>query len=258
MQPARAKIARNVRAGALRFVLLCLVQTVIVAAAIANDGKLNASITWTSDYFYRGYSKSHNAPSLQANVEYSGNTMGSGYFLGVWIAEVDFTDSFRDDASDFEIVPYFGWNQELSDDFRAELQFSRYIYNDRIFGKGADYYELYLFAHYRDLVSAEFAYGPDAYDIGIDTFNYQLTGRYPVLEHLDVSGGFGFYQVAKLFEYDYWYWNLGTTWHLVHFAIDLRYIGSKEVNEQMPVQSFWTVELPYDPAKLVISISVGF
>ena len=138
----------------------------------------------------------------------------------------------------------------MFDDHRVDLQLSRYIYDERIFGKGGDYYELYLFAHYRDLITFEFAYAPDAYDIGEDTFNYQLTARYPFLAALDASFGVGFFEASDSFEYDYWYWNAGVTWYFHHLAVDARYIGAKEVNEVFVEQHRWTGELPYQTAPI--------
>jgi uncharacterized protein (TIGR02001 family) len=255
LPPAQCDMVHHM--NTLRVATIAAMLMVIMPVS-ANNADINAFLSITSDYFWRGYSKSDNGPSLQANVEYESNTIGSGFFAGLWAAEVDFTDGSREDASHFEIVPYLGWSQELSKDYRLEGQLSRYIYDNRVFGKGADYYELYLFAHFRDVLSAEFAYAPDAYDIGIGSYNYQLTGRYPIFAATEFSGGGGFYQAADLFEYDYWYWNAGLTVRLARLAVDLRYIGSREVNETHLTRRFWTTELPYETAKLVLTISVGF
>ncbi len=248
---------RDPRRLARRIAVVILIWCGVPAAALG-ESVFNASLTLTSDFFWRGYSKSDDGPSLQANAEYSSNIAGSGYFLGAWVAEVDFTDGDRADASRWELVPYFGWSQAVADDYRLDVQLSRYIYDERIFGKGADYYELYVFAHYRDIVTAEFAYAPDSYDIGEDTFNYQLIGRYPLLAMLEVSAGVGFFRAVDLYEYDYWYWNLGVTWHIEHFAVDVRYFGSAEVNEKHLERSFWVRELPFEKAEMILTISLGF
>lgn len=114
------------------------------------------------------------------------------------------------------------------------------------------------FGHFRDLATLEVSYAPEPYGIGPDTWNYQFTGRYPLLASLEASAGIGYYDAVDLFQYDYWYWNVGTTWRGEYLSVDLRYIGSSEVNVVELTGNFWAEDLPFESAKIVITISVGF
>lgn len=238
--------------------LILLGSSSFPAQANVFDGEVHANVIFTSDYFWRGYSKSDNGPSFQFNVDYDAVGADSGPYAGVWAASIDFTDHEFESASDYEFVLYAGWSQVFGEDFRLDAQLSQYFYNDQLFGKDSEYLEIYLFGHYKDIASIEFAYAPEAYGIGPDTFNYQFTMRYPLPLNFEPSAGVGYYQAFDLFEYDYWYWNLGATWRGDYLAVDLRYFGSAEVNEFELTRNFWVEELPFEQSKIVITISVGF
>ena len=238
--------------------LILAIGFVQLAQADLTDGDFHTTLSFTSDFFWRGYSKSAESPSYQLNVDYDAVGSDSGVFAGAWAATIDFTDREFESASDYEFVLYLGWSQEISEDFRIDAQLTQYLYNDQLFGRDSDYLEIYLFGHFRDLATLEVSYAPEPYGIGPDTWNYQFTGRYPLLASLEASAGIGYYDAVDLFQYDYWYWNVGTTWRGEYLSVDLRYIGSSEVNVVELTGNFWAEDLPFESAKIVITISVGF
>lgn len=239
--------------------LILLITFPCLSSADLTDGEFHASLNFTSDFFWRGYSKSADSPSYQLNLDYDAVGSGSGFFAGAWAATIDFTDREFESASDYEFVLYLGWSQEITQDFRIDAQLSQYLYDDELFGRNSEYLEIYLFGHYQDLATFEVSYAPEAYGIGPDTWNYQFTARYPLLAMFEASAGIGYYDAIDLFQYDYWYWNVGATWRGEYLAVDLRYIGSSEVNVvELTGNNFWEEDLPFETAKVVITISVGF
>ena len=65
--------------------------------AQAQDIEVSHSVTLTSDYLFRGVSRSNGGPAIQGNVEFSN---GSGAYGGLWASstETDFDASIELDA----------------------------------------------------------------------------------------------------------------------------------------------------------------
>lgn len=215
--------------------------------------KFSALLTFATNYFYRGYSKSDNNPVLRANVDYE---HGSGFYLGTWVSWVDFNDKHYQDRSDVEFYPYVGYLYKLNDDWRIDTTVSRYIFNDKIEGRYSDYNEYSLTLKYRDLISASFAYADDAYHRDKDTYNYEVTGRYPITSYLEASAGIGHNEAFHLLEYNTLYWNAGFTWYFHRYAaMDFRYVDftwTKTSDKLGPL------ELPYATSEFLFSITAGF
>lgn len=221
--------------------------------ALAADTVTAVSVGFTTDYQWRGYSKSDAGPSLQANLDHAAIGNGSGWFAGLWAATVDFGSHDDGDAS-YELVTYAGWSEALGADLRLDLQLSGYFYDGDVLGLSGDYAEVYLFAHYRDLLTLEYAYAPQAYGSDANLHSTQLNGRYPLTRSVEASAGAGFSWARRLFEYDYFYWNAGLTWTLAHAALDLRYFGSADTNEG----GRDTREVDHAAASVVLSVTIGF
>ena len=211
-----------------------------------------ALATISTEYFYRGYSKSGNHPSIRANVDYD---HASGFFVGSWISWVDFEDNGYGDRSNVEFYPYVGFSHKLDDQWRIETSVSRYLYDGRIFGKFSDYNEYSASVHYSDLASLRFDFANDAYNRGGGAANIELTGRYPIFTHWSVSAGLGYNNATPALEYDTLYWNLGVTWFFKHGSLDLRYADYADAGVS---SEYGALELPELKQKFIFSLSVGF
>lgn len=175
-----------------------------------------------TDYVYRGYSKSRGHPVVQAHADYQGN---AGWFAGLGVSQVRFDDPLNRERAEVELKPYLGWNLPLSSDWRAEFSVSGYLYDSKIFGRDADYSEIYASLHYLDWLSARASIAPDAYQRGADVLNYELTYRRDLLDNVQFSSGLGYHQAGELLGRDYFYWNAGISWFATSYlAIDLRYV----------------------------------
>ncbi len=230
----------------LAFVIMLFYSTLSLA-------EFHGTVTATNDYIWRGYSKTDGGFALQANLDYE---FSSGFYLGTTISNIDFGDDEFNDRANIEVIPYLGWTLNLAEDWRIDLQWSRYFYDGKIFGQHADYNEFYLFLHYRDLLTTSVSFSEDSYHQGHVTGEYGLTGRYPITDVIEFSSSIGYSQIKEILEYDYLHWNAGFTYSFKYVALDFRYMDAVEATA--PVEMDWQ----YDPNVLEptfdFSISIGF
>jgi len=217
---------------------------------------VHATVTAMSENIGKGFSKSAGDFSGQVNLDYQHD---SGFYLGANTAYVNFGDS-NSDAAHVEITPYAGWTFKLSDDWRLDGQWSRYLYDGKIFGLPSDYNDMSLFVHFRDVLSASVSFSEDYYQRGHAAANYELTGRYPVTDFLELSSGVGYTQAKQALEYDYLYWNAGVSGFYKFVTLDLRYVHAVDTannaNSRVDNHSDYYPP-PIDPTFL-FSISAGF
>ncbi len=224
------------------------------------QAEIHATLTGTTNYVFRMYSKSDNKPAIQANVDYQ-HTLG--FYTGATASSFDIGPSELPafftplNPAQVEIVPYVGWSYTFADDWRLDLQYSRYFYDGKVYSLNADYNEFYLFLHYKDLLSAQASYAEDFYGIKGSSFFYELTGRYPITDFLQLSGTAGYAQTKDILFDDYAYWNAGLTASYKFISLDLRYYGARELKIgdllDVPVDHPHTLQ-----GTLVFSASIGF
>lgn len=211
-----------------------------------------ALASFSTNYAYRGYSKSANHPTVRANLDY-GHT--SGFFVGSWVSWVDFEDDGYADRSYVEFYPYAGFHYRLADVWQIETSISRYLYSGRIDGKFSDYNEYGVAVHYSDLVSLRFDFANDAYHRGAGAENIEVTGRYPLFADVSLAVGLGYNNATPAVEYNTLYWNLGLTWFFKYGALDLRYADASEMAKSNHPN---VLDLPYLKQNFIFSLSVGF
>ncbi|WP_394753984.1 TorF family putative porin [Crenothrix sp.] len=234
--------------------ILCLVLLLYPATSCA---KLRATVTMTTNNVQRWFTKSNNNVAAQANLDYQHS---SGLYLGSSVSNIDFESDEHPDSSHVEIIPYLGWSFKLAEKWRIDAQWSRYLYDGEVFGHAADYNEYYLFVHYNDLFTGRISFSDDYYNVGHSVIDYQLTGKYPVLDNLEFSASFGYSQTQAALGSDYPYWNAGFTYYYKFLAVDLRYMDATEtsVNYATEVQMHKLYNPPLLDSSVVFSISLGF
>ncbi len=233
---------------------------------VAFPGLLYADVhgtaTFTTNYVWRMYSKSNNGPAIQGNLDYQ---HPSGVYLGASASNVNFGVSeqgpefFFPNSAQVEVSPYVGWSYKIADDWRMDLQYNRYFYDNSLYGKNPDYNEFYFFLHYKDLLSVQASYVDDFYGLGGDAYFYELTGRYPITDYLEFSSSFGYARTKDAYEADYPYWNVGLTGRYKFIALDLRYHDAREIH--YTDQTGEVVQIDYPnmlTPTFVFSVSVGF
>lgn len=242
------KVALSIQTSGLIFMLFY---------SSVNCAELHATLTMATNNVGRWFTKNDNNPALQANADYQHT---SGLFLGGSVSNIDFEFKEQGNSAHIEIIPYLGWNVNLSDQWRLDAQWSRYLFDGNIFGHQADYNEYYLFLHYKDLFSGRVSFSDDYYAVGNYAIAYELTGRYPLSDSLELSATFGYSQTSAALGSDYPYWNTGITYYYKFIALDLRYMDATEIAIDPGVMN--KMHERYDPplinAVCVFSISMGF
>jgi uncharacterized protein (TIGR02001 family) len=226
------------------------------------NAEVHGTLTGTTDYIWRMYSKSNGKPAIQANVDYQ---HASGIFIGASASNFNVGPSEQEediifpDSAQVEITPYLGWSYKLAESWRVDLQYARYIYDNKIYALEADYNEFYLLLHFKDLLSFQASYIDDYYGLGKDSFFYEATGRYPLNDYFELSSGIGFAQTKRPLDANYTYWNAGVTARYKFVALDLRYYDARE---HYYLDDFGENISPDHPKTLkstvVLSISIGF
>ena len=237
--------------------ILCIAGLISLTPMIHAD--LHGTVTGTTNYIWRMYSKSNNEPAIQGNLDYQhsswfyGGASVASFNIGLSEVREDFHFSNQAQA---EVAPYLGWSFNLTDDWRLDSQYSRYFYDGNIYEFSGDYNEYYLFLHYKDLLTLHTSFTDNFYGMGDIAFNYEFTGRYPITDYLEFSSTFGYSQVRHVLSADYPYWNVGLTGRYKFIALDLRYYDAREIYFES--QNL----LPDHPdtvkATVVLSLSVGF
>ena len=245
------------------FLVLCRIcMVVILCSSGFAYAELHGTITGTTNYISRMYSKSDRNPAIQGNLDYQHT---SGLYAGVSASTFDIgkneqeEDLIYPNAAGVEVTPYAGWSYQFADDWRMDLQYSRYIFDNLIFSRQGDYSEYYLFLHYKSYLSAQFSYSDSFYGLKGDSFFYELTGRYPLTDFLEFSSTFGYARNKDVQDADYPYWNVGLTGRYKFIALDLRYYDAREIYYLDELGGNISPDHPETvKATVVLSISVGF
>jgi uncharacterized protein (TIGR02001 family) len=218
------------------------------------DTKYSASLKITSNYLYRGYSKSQGHPAIQGNIDYEHR---SDFFIGSWLSQVEFGDKSFNDRANIEANPYAGMSLGLLENWRIEATLAGYLYDGKVYGRTSDYGELYALLHFRDLVTVRLGDSYDAYGRGRSILDYAVDLRLPLTDTIEVSAGMGYEDANAVLSYNYIYWNIGATWFLHrHAAIDLRYYNTHRFDKREDATAGF--ELPPIGPPLVFSLSIGF
>lgn len=219
--------------------------------------ELSGSLTGATDYIWRGYSKSDGKPVVQANIDYE---FKSGIYLGTFASSINFADHGFESRSTIEFRPYLGFAYKLSDDWRFNTAWSRYIYNGRIFGQDVDYNEFYFYSHFRDLLTVNFNFSENSYQQNHMSFNSEIIGRYPITDSIEISSTFGYNKQKKVLHYDYLYWTSGLTLHFSrNVGIDVRYYGGVDASTKKEESlSHWQFHPHVVDNRIVFSITAGF
>lgn len=235
----------------MRLVLssFCLLA-LLLSSAWAGD--YSALATISNIYFYRGYSKSGDGPSIRLYADYNHT---SGFYAQTWISWVSFEDKGFADRANLEFYPSLGFSYEWDEKWRLDAAFSYYLYDGRLFGTSPDYAEYSALMHFRDLFTVRIDFSDNYYNSGLTALNYAMTGRYPIAANLQASAGLGYNDADRLLEYNNLYWNLGITWFFKYGALDFRYLDAVHTSTLHGSQR---LVLPDLSDNFAISFSVGF
>jgi len=198
-----------------------LVCVVLLNAAplTASSADLSGYLVLTSDYVWRGVTQSNGDPAAQLGGDVA---FDSGIYAGVWGSTVDINNG-GDRQRDTELTYYLGYSHDVGSRWVLGASVVVYTYPGQTGAVDYNYEEVMLMTNYDDRVWLEYAYSPDLYNTGFDSHNVEVFTEWPAGKHLVIGAGAGYYDVSNFVGDGYAYWELGVTWPIRRFDIDLRY-----------------------------------
>jgi uncharacterized protein (TIGR02001 family) len=191
---------------------------------------LSVYLVLTTDYVWRGVTQSDGDAAAQLGAEVN---FESGFHAGLWGSTVDI-DNGADRQRDTEVIYYLGYAHDLDSRWTLGANIVAYTYPGQSGAVDYGYEELIVSANFKDRAWFEYAYSPDLYNSGASAQNVELYTEWPAGKHLVVGAGAGYYDVSDLVGTGYGYWELGVTWPISRFDLDLRY---HDTNRPVPIIS---------------------
>jgi len=191
----------------LRSIVLCCV----LCSSPARADRWGANVAVASDHVVHGVSRTEGGPVYQADVDWASD---QGWTAALWASTLNRylpTDPQR------EIDLYLGKYWTLNKDWGLRADVARYFFSPNGPRPSYDYTQAHAALTFRELVELTVAWSPDysgyTYHGGSvlnrSTFNYELSGRYPVTRWLSLTTGLGYFDLQELFGVGYWYWSAG-------------------------------------------------
>lgn len=185
------------------------------------SGSLAGSLTFTTDYRFRGVSQTFGDPALQGGAEF---TMPSNFYLGTWASVVD--KEFYANTRGLEWDLYAGYKRQLRDGVVVDIGLLQYLFPSESRYSTLEAYagighEWLSFRYYHSLSNRFFgvagARGSQYYDL---TANYPLgnglhaVGHYGIQRIHDNGGDYTDFRVGVTQEWK------GLTWGASYFKTD--------------------------------------
>lgn len=216
-----------------------------LAGANAAQAEISANVSLTSDYVFRGVSLSDNGPAIQGGFDWT----SEHFYAGTWASSVTegiemdvyggFTPTTGPLQWDLGAVAYF---YPGADDDDAEFDYVEYLVTAS------------LPLTDRFTVGAGFYYAPDNYGDTGEAPYYEVNAEFAPMDALLLSGAFGNQSVENpdgvaggAEEDDYNTWNVGGTYALHGFSIDLRYHDT-DIDAGSDIEFYTYGEPSYDAA----------
>ena len=227
------------------------VATASITGAGAAQAETTANVALTTDYVFRGVSLSDNGPAIQGGFDWSSEIA----YAGVWASNV--VDGVEMDVYG-GLTPTTGpiqWNLGAIAYFYpgADDDASEFDYVELVLGASTALTE-------QIKVGASIYYAPDnRADTGEATY-YEINGSYQPMDALSFSAAFGNQSVEDpdglaggAGEDDYNTWNLGGTYAIHGFTLDLRYHDT-DIDPGTDIEAYTYGPPSYDAA---VVLTVG-
>lgn len=193
----------------------------------------HGSIGASTDYVWRGISRTLGDPAAQAALNVSGS---SGWYAGGWASVADQEAEHRYETSRYEVDLFAGYRREIADDWLLDVGVIRYSHPDDPRPLEYDYTELVATLSFAGRASLLVAVSPDtslytSRGLAVEETAgvMEMSLVQPVFKRVSLTGGIGYYHLAELFSTGYMYWNAGVALEVGRLAIDVTHI---EVDER--------------------------
>jgi len=200
----------------------------------------SATLTFTSDYVFRGVSQTDEKPAIQGSFDYAHPV---GLYLGIWGSNVD--EAISD--ANLEMDLYVGYRRELFKDFNLDLTGYYYAYPGNEKDPDPEFIELHLGLSYTfsetmlsPTVGLGYNFSPDFYGEDGAAHYVNFTGSLALPHGFNLYAELGFQTVEgdKLTGngqgmdggdgFDYTHWKLGISKELLGFKLDAAFHSTGE------------------------------
>lgn len=182
----------------------------------------------TTDYVYRGISRSDRHGAVQLGVDISSEM---GLFGGVWASTTDTGTAERHRSREVDF--YVGYVKYFGSDWSASASVNRYTFPGQTSDLNYNYDEFAALIGYRDRVWMGIDLTKSLFGHDTSARNYEILVNWPLAASLSVTAGFGYFDVSDFAGNGYSYWQLGITRPIAWAAIDLRYHDTNNVPAQI-------------------------
>lgn len=212
----------------------------------AASAEVSGNVALVTDYVFRGVSLSDSGPAVQGGFDWtSANEM---FYAGVWGSSL---------SEGMELDLYAGWTPSTGP-VNWDLGLIGYFYPNAD-DEGAEFDYVELMAAPSIAVTDQFTvggavfYAPENYGDTGDALYLEINGEFAMSDQLAFSGAFGNQSIEDADgplpfvteEDDYNTWNLGATYALHGFALDLRYHDT-DIDAGSDIESYTFGESTYD------------
>lgn len=202
-----------------------------MTSAAHAEGTFSGNIAMTTDYMFRGITQT-DGPAVQGGFDYT----NGAFYAGTWGSNVNF-------GNNMELDLYAGV-KPVTGPVSWDLGVIGYLYPGSDPSPTFDYVEFY--AKPSITVAEGFTlggalyYSPEFTGKTGTAYYLEANASYAATKELSFSGAFGFQQVSDLVFSDpasdddhYTTWNVGATYTVSGFGLDLRYVGS-DIDDASP------------------------
>lgn len=195
------------------------VALLVCHAFPADAADVSGYLNLTTDYVWRGVTQSDGEPAAQIGGE---AVFRSGFYAGLWGSTIDI-DTGGGRQRDLELNYYVGFGHDLSSRWTVGLNAVAYTYPGQTGPIDYNYEEFGFSVNYDDRAWLEYAYSPDYWGLNTESHNVEVISERAMGKHLVLGGAIGYFDFSGLVDDSYAYWDLGTTWPIDRYSIDLRY-----------------------------------
>ena len=194
--------------------------------------EVGGSLAATSDYVWRGVSQTQGNPALQAEVT---ATHASGFYVGAWASNVDFTAAGDDDDGiDLEFDPYIGWSGAVGGNAELDVFLTRVSYPGHRDGFDYAYTELEGKLTFAEKFYVGAAYSPDIFNLGGHGLYMNAGVSLPLGETgFDVTAQVGHYNLNDAAGDSYNDYLLGIGRNFGPLRADLQYTDTSSYGEAL-------------------------
>ena len=190
-------------------------------------GEFSSTLTFTSNYVFRGISQTNNTAAIQGSFDYSlGLSDAASVYAGIFGSNVDFNDG---DQATLEVDLYAGAAYQISDRLSSDLTAYYYLYPGADSDLNYDYLEFVANAGY-DLekanLGATLSHAPDNFASSGTAIYTEGRVDVPLPQNISLNAALGYQSIEDNTAFgapDYVNWSVGAGYSIVGFDLALKY-----------------------------------